>query len=66
MPAIAVLSDDPYIGRFGLKEIDLNKLMEKNGFVKVRDRSACSQQLLADSEDDAEDVDSGSKCPKGT
>lgn len=37
----AVRNDDPYIGKFGMTEIELNKVLEKNSFVKIRDRSNC-------------------------
>ena len=33
-------NDDPYIGKYGMTEIELNKVLEKNSFVKVRDRSS--------------------------
>lgn len=33
-------NDDPYIGKYGMTEIELNKVLEKNGFVKIRDRSS--------------------------
>jgi len=36
----AVRNDDPYIGKYGMTEIELNKVLEKNGFVKIRDRSS--------------------------
>jgi hypothetical protein len=35
-----VRNDDPYIGKYGMTEIELNKVLEKNSFVKVRDRSS--------------------------
>ncbi len=38
----AVRNDDPYIGKYGMTEIELNKVLEKNSFVKVRDRSSIS------------------------
>jgi hypothetical protein len=36
----AVRNDDPYIGKYGMTEIELNKVLEKNSFVKIRDRSS--------------------------
>ena len=41
----AVRSDDPFIGRHGLTEIELNKVLERNGFKKVRDRHGASARL---------------------
>ena len=35
----AVRNDDPYIGKYGMTEIELNKVLEKNSFIKIRDRS---------------------------
>ena len=47
----AVRNEDPYIGKFGMTEIELNKVLEKNNFVKIRDRSnsggACEQEVNA-------------------
>ena len=40
--AAQVRNDDPYIGKYGMTEIELNKVLEKNSFVKVRDRSSIS------------------------
>ncbi|EKX36349.1 hypothetical protein GUITHDRAFT_117458 [Guillardia theta CCMP2712] len=34
----AVRNDDPFIGRLGLTEVELNKVLERNNFKKVRDR----------------------------
>ena len=34
-------NDDPYIGKYGMTEIELNKVLEKNNFIKIRDRSSC-------------------------
>jgi len=49
-----------------LREIDINKLLEKNGFVKIRDRSSSSQELVSDGEDSDENAaDGGSKVPRG-
>jgi len=47
--------------------LDFNKLLEKNSFVKVRDRSCCSQELLGDENNGNEEVEAGtaSKTPKG-
>jgi len=36
----AVRNDDPYIGKYGMTEIELNKVLEKNSFIKIRDRSS--------------------------
>jgi hypothetical protein len=36
----AVRNDDPYIGKYGMTEIELNKVLEKNNFIKIRDRSS--------------------------
>jgi len=47
----AVRNEDPYIGKFGMTEIELNKVLEKNNFVKIRDRSnsggACEKEVTA-------------------
>ena len=37
----AVRNDDPYIGKYGMTEIELNKVLERNSFIKIRDRSSC-------------------------
>jgi hypothetical protein len=42
----AIRSDDPFIGRHGLTEIELNKVLERNGFIKVRDRSGTSPLII--------------------
>lgn len=36
----AVRNDDPFIGKYGMTEIELNKVLEKNSFIKIRDRSS--------------------------
>ena len=35
----AIRNDDPFIGRNGMTEVEYNKVLEKNGFAKVRDRT---------------------------
>ena len=43
----AIRNDDPFIGRHGMTEIEYNKVLEKNGFLKVRNRSlerACAAE----------------------
>ena len=68
MRATAILSQDPYIGRLGLKEAEFSKLCEKSGgFVKIRDRSACTRHILADPEDQEAERGNAteSKWPKG-
>ena len=34
-----IRNDDPFIGRNGMTEVEYNKVLEKNGFAKVRDRT---------------------------
>ena len=44
----------------------MNKLLEKNAFVKVRDRRLCAYSLCSDDEDDdKEEACAGKKVPKG-
>ncbi len=42
----SIRSDDPFIGRHGLTEIEFNKVLERNGFVKIRDRSGASPSIV--------------------
>eukprot|EP00960_Hanusia_phi_P029267 747862-Hanusia_phi.AAC.12 len=35
----SVRNEDPYVGRHGMTEIEFNKHLEKNGFIKMRTRS---------------------------
>jgi len=35
----AIRNDDPFIGRNGMTEVQYNRVLEKNGFAKVRDRT---------------------------
>ena len=51
-----IRSDDPFIGRHGLTEIEFNKVLERNGFVKVRDRSGASP-LIVEGREETDDVD---------
>ncbi|EKX54303.1 hypothetical protein GUITHDRAFT_99780 [Guillardia theta CCMP2712] len=39
----SVRNEDPYVGRHGMTEIEFNKHLEKNGFVKMRTRSPYSE-----------------------
>lgn len=41
-----IRSDDPFFGRHGLTELEFNKVLESNGFLKVRDRSGASPLLV--------------------
>ncbi len=41
-----IRSDDPFIGRHGLTEIEFNKVLERNGFNKIRDRSGASPSII--------------------
>lgn len=41
-----IRSDDPFIGRHGLTEIEFNKVLERNGFNKIRDRSGASSTIM--------------------
>ena len=50
----AIRSDDPFIGRHGLTEIELNKVLERSGFVKVRDRSGASPLIVEGREETIE------------
>jgi hypothetical protein len=36
--ASAVRNDDPFVGRQGMTELEFHKMLEKNGFTKLRDR----------------------------
>mmetsp|Transcript_15950 Transcript_15950/g.36449 ORF Transcript_15950/g.36449 Transcript_15950/m.36449 type:complete len:305 (-) Transcript_15950:58-972(-) len=36
----AIRNNDPWIGRYGMTEIEFNKVLERNGFSKIRDRGA--------------------------
>jgi len=47
----AIRSEDPFIGRHGLTDIEHNKVLERHGFVKVRDRSGASPLLVEGRED---------------
>lgn len=51
----SIRSDDPFIGRHGLTEIELNKVLERNNFVKVRDRSGTSPLIVEGREPSADD-----------
>jgi predicted RNA binding protein YcfA (HicA-like mRNA interferase family) len=61
-----IRSDDPFIGRLGLREIDVNKLLEKNGFVKVRDRRRGPHAPCSEDDEESKDAGSGKKVPKGS
>lgn len=61
-----IRSDDPFIGRLGLREIDVNKLLEKNGFVKVRDRRRGAHASCSEDEEESKDPGAGQKVPKGS
>ena len=41
-----IRSDDPFVGRHGLTELEFNKVLESNGFLKVRHRSGASPLLV--------------------
>jgi hypothetical protein len=55
-----VRNDDPYVGRHGVTELEFNKVLEKNGFVKVRDRTSAEDPVAPVASAD------GSKRPKGS
>ncbi len=69
----AIRNDDPFIGRNGMTEVEYNKVLEKNGFAKVRDRTMerSEHQGTAQSEEAAAALstergnEQGPKFPKG-
>lgn len=58
----SIRSDDPFIGRHGLTEIEFNKVLERNGFVKIRDRSGASPSIVEGRQEPDED---GKGCKGG-
>ena len=64
----AVRNDDPFIGRHGMTEIEFNKVLEKHGFTKVRDRTAERGSRGDELCWEAEASNGGQKCktPKGS
>lgn len=55
-----VRNEDPFVGRHGMTELEFNKVLERNGFVKIRDRSSAEVQPVP-----VESV-KGPKSPKGS
>lgn len=47
----AIRNNDPWIGRYGMTEIEFNKVLEKNGFSKIRDRGAGAPIIEFDNSD---------------
>jgi len=56
-----IRSDDPFIGRHGLTEIEFNKVLERNGFNKIRDRSGANPSIMEGREETDEDDGKGCK-----
>jgi len=53
----SIRSDDPFIGRHGLTEAEFNKVLERNGFVKIRDHSSGASTTILEGRQEQQDED---------